>query len=123
MTVAPLKRVGRTTITVERDSGGQTLVDGFVQDSPKTILTMIANVQPALQMNRMILLPEGDRSKQAIFVITRQELFMADEGLTQPKKADVIVWKGKRWEVKMAFHYEMGVRDHCEVIAIREDDV
>lgn len=123
MTVAPLKRVGRVSIDVVRDTGGQSIVNGFIVNGSTTTLTMIANVQPALQMNRMLLLPEGDRSKQAIFVITRQELLMANEGTDPPTKADVILWKGLRWEVKMAFHYEMGVRDHCEVIAIREDDV
>lgn len=123
MSVAPLSRVGRTTIQVERDTGGQTIVHGKPVESPKTILTMIANVQPALQMNRMMLLPEGDRSKQAILVFTVAELKMADEGLALPTKADVVLWKGKRWEVKMAFNYEMGVMDHCESICIREDDV
>ena len=123
MSVAPLRRVGRTTIQVERDTGGQTIVHGKPVESPKTILSMVANVQPALQMNRMNLLPEGDRSKQAILVFTVQELKMADEGLNFPTKADVVIWKGKRWEVKMAFNYEMGVMDHCESICVREDDV
>ena len=123
MSVAPLRRVGRTTIQVERDTGGQTIVHGKPVESPKTILNMVANVQPALQMNRMNLLPEGDRSKQAILVFTVQELKMADEGLALPTKADVVIWKGKRWEVKMAFNYEMGVMDHCEAICVREDDV
>ena len=123
MSIAPLRRVGRTTIQVERDTGGQTIVHGKPVESPKTILNMVANVQPALQMNRMNLLPEGDRSKQAILVFTVQELKMADEGLNFPTKADVVIWKGKRWEVKMAFNYEMGVMDHCEAICVREDDV
>ena len=124
MLVAPLAKVGKVSVLVLRDSGaGGGWVDGEYIESPKTTVTIVANIQPALTNNMMRTLPEGERTKQAIAIYSRQELFMAEEGIATPRKADVVSWDGKQWEVHYSMTYKMGILNHCEAIALRLDDV
>lgn len=116
-----LNRVGRIQLRVERYSTGS-WVDGEWQDGMNTLSYVSANVQPNLSWNMTRMLTEGDRSKQAIAIYSIQPLLMAEEGVAG-KKADIVTWQGKRWQVKSVMTYQMGVLNHSESVAVRVDDV
>jgi len=116
-----LSRVGRIQLPVERYSAGS-WVNGEWEDGLTTLSYVSANVQPNLSWNMTRMLTEGDRSKQAIAIYSIQPLQMAEEGIAA-KKADVVIWQGKRWQVKSVMTYQMGVLDHSESVAVRVDDV
>lgn len=117
------RRTGRVNITVRRDSVGGEWVDGeWVNATPVTITTL-GNVQPSLNWNQMQMLDVGERTKQAIAIYCNDELMMASEGLTNPRKPDIVLWDGYEWEVVRSMTYKMGILNHCEAIALRLDDV
>ena len=117
-----LKAVGRIDLPVERYSSGSWGSDGEWTDGAVTNLTVKANVQPNLNWNMTRMLPEGDRSKQAIAIYSIQPLVMAEEG-TEAKRADVVSWQGHKWQVKAVLTYQMGVLNHSESVAVKVDVV
>lgn len=117
------RRTGRVNITVQRDSTGGDYVDGEWVDAHRTTITTLGNIQPSLNWNQMQMLDAGERTKQAIAVYCNHELMMASEGLTNPRKADIVLWDGYEWEVVRSMIYKMGILNHCEAIALRLDDV
>jgi hypothetical protein len=117
------RRTGRTCFTVTRDSVGGEWIDGEWYEAIKTNVQLLGNIQPSLNWNQMQTLDAGERTKQAIAIYCNGELYMASEGLTQPRKADIVHWDGYEWEVVRSMTYKMGVLDHCEAIAFRKDDV
>ena len=121
MSTPLFSRVGKVNTTVTRSNGG-----GYVLGKwtllPTTNIYITANIQPNPTFNQMRTLPEGDRTKQAIAIYSKQELFMAEEGTANPKKADIVDWDGKKWEVKVSITYKMGILNHCEAVAVRLDD-
>lgn len=115
---------GRVKICYRRDCVGGEYVHGEWVDNPALKeLHTIGNIQPNLNWNQTRLLPEGDRSKRAIVIYCNDELRMAEQGLEQPREADIVLWKGKSWKVMYSMFYQMGVLDHCEAIAIMVDQV
>lgn len=115
---------GRVNICVERDcSGGEYIHGEWIENAALKEFTTIGNIQPNLNWNQTRLLPEGDRTKQAIAIYCNKELLMADEGLEKPREADIVLWQGKRWKVMHSMYYQMGVLDHCEAIGIMVDAV
>jgi hypothetical protein len=121
MSIPKFSRVGKVVVTVLRSNGGS-YINGRWQGSTPTPVSVTANIQPNLTFNQMRTLSEGDRTKQAIAIYSKEELFMAEEGTTSPKKADIVNWDGKQWEVKSSMTYKMGVLNHCESVAVRLDD-
>lgn len=121
MITAKLISVKNIQLPVERYGTGN-WVNGEWDDGAITNITIKANVQPSLTWNLMRMLAEGDRSKQAIAIYSVEPLVMAEEG-SSAKKADVVLWQGKRWQVKSVMTYEMGILNHTESVAVRVDDV
>lgn len=119
---------GRVALEVLRDTGGHYDDDGIWVDGVRETVYVTANVQPANRFNLQQQLKEGDRSRSSILILSYDPLYTADDranplGNPQVKtKADIVVWKGKYWELRTSDSYEMGVLDHWECIAILMDD-
>lgn len=110
-----------TPIVVTRPAaGGDYGVRGFyeVGGAPATINTT-ASVQPATGKD-LLLLPEADRTKEAIKVYTATDLFTDDIELSRP--ADLIAYDGRMFKVKSTTPYKMGQLDHTKAIAVRDDE-
>lgn len=126
MRYPPLAKVGKVCITYERDVVGGEYVDGEWVASTKQQFTTHGNIQPNINFNQRMLLPEGDRSKNCIAVYCIAELLQAEEGDKSQglgREGDKVLWQGKKWEVKSSMFYQMGVLNHCEAVCLRVDDV
>lgn len=129
MKIMPLTSpTGRVKLQAYRHKGGYYNEDGFWVTGGYEPFTVTANVQPALRWNQQQQLPEGDRGKKSILILSYKGLEVADDrvdpqGDPQVKtKADIVKWKNQLWEIKTSDPYEMGVLDHWECIAVRVDD-
>ena len=118
------KLLGVKSVQIQVDRYGVGSWDGNGEWTDGLISTVYikANIQPNLSGNMMRMLPEGDRSKQAIAIYSVEPLIMAEEGL-QAKKADVVYWSGYKWQVKAVMTYAMGILNHSESVAVRLDSV
>lgn len=129
MKIMPLTSpTGRVKLQAYRYVGGYYDDLGMWVDGGYKPFTVIANVQPANRWNLQQQLKEGDRAKKSILILAYGALEVADDRMNpkgEPQiktKADIVLWKGKLWEVKTSEPYEMGVLDHWECIAVRVDD-
>lgn len=129
MKIMPLRSpTGRVKLQAYRHTGGHYDELGMWVGGGYAPFTVIANVQPANRWNQQQQLKEGDRAKKSILILCYEGLVVADDrrdpkGNPQEKtKADLVLWKGQLWEVKVSEPYEMGVLDHWECIAVRVDD-
>lgn len=121
----PNSKIGRTTpqfllthklpITVKRYGEGS-WVDGYFVNSVETTLNIEANVQP-LKGRELLTLPEADRTKESIKVYCVETLNTVEE--VGQKKADIIIWEGKRFQAIKPMTYKMGVLDHTKTICYR----
>lgn len=121
MRTPPYARVGRVNIAVDRPQQGAYLHGEWIEPEVVSFIT-VGNIQPNLVWNQMQKLPEGDRSKNAIAIYCNKELLQAREGVLA-RKADIVHYDCRKWEVKVSMMYRMGVLDHCEAVAIQLDDV
>lgn len=122
MLAPKLLGVKSVQIQVDRYGVGGWDNNGEWTDGVISTVYVKANVQPNLSGNMMRMLPEGDRSKQAIAIYSVEPLIMAEEG-SQAKKADVVYWSGYKWQVKAVMTYAMGILNHSESVAVRLDSV
>lgn len=121
----PNSKIGRTIpqfllthkvpIQVKRYGEGA-WVDGYFINDVETTLDVEANVQP-LRGHELITLPEADRTKDSIKVYCVETLNTVEE--VGQKKADIVIWEGKRFQAIKTMTYKMGVLDHTKTICYR----
>lgn len=110
---------GMVDVKVSRRFGGSYVNGNWVKATPTTI-TITANIQPVMKSTDTMLLPEGDRSKEAIKVYTTTPLYQRKEG-ANPIDGDIISWDGKSFEVIKVISYKMGILDHHKAMCIRKE--
>ena len=106
-------------VEVKRFEQGE-YVKGVWKDGTSSSITIKANVQPVIRSYDTILLPDGDKSKEAIKIFTTFELRQVQAG-ESPIAADVILWEGREWEVKKSVTWRMGILNHTEALAVRKE--
>ena len=114
-----LPLTGSVKVCVRRSVAGSRVKGVYVSPPPKRI-SISANIQPMIKSTDTMMLPEGDRSKEAIKIYTTTALFSVREG-TNSVVADVIEWQGSEWEIVKVVHYQMGVLDHFKALAVRKE--
>lgn len=121
MITPQLLSVNKIKVIVERANTGEWLHGKWV-NAERTLITVDANIQPALMGNQAKRLPEGDRTKRSIVIYSIQELLMTREGDTA-RLGDIVHYDGEKWEVRSAITYKMNILNHCESIAVLLDEV
>jgi hypothetical protein len=110
---------GVVEVTVSRIAGGSWIKGVWTADSPES-LQIKANIQPVLKSTDTMILPEAERSKEAIKVYTTSPLYQRLEG-SSPREGDIISWDGKLFEVRKVSEYKMGILNHFKAIAVRKE--
>jgi hypothetical protein len=105
-----------TPIVVTRPaSGGSFDARGFyVTGGVPTTINTTASVQPASSKD-LLLLPEGERTRETVKVYTATELFTVDVVASRP--ADRFVYDGRTFEVLNVSTFKMGQLDHTKALA------
>ena len=116
--VPPFQLTKSVMIDVER-AGTQGYYDenGRWVEATRVVVSMGANVQPAKGWD-LLKFPEADRSEDWIKVYTRDNvntLYEGDGGV----EADIVIWNSKRYQVKNAMTYQMGILNHTKALAVR----
>ena len=118
-------RLGKKDYKVLRNVAGTTNYDeyGEVVEGTWKEITIRANIQGALEYNKMRMTNAGDVSKDTISVRSNQDLYKArvDEN-GKALLADRIFYKGTYWEVKEDIDYNNLRTAHIEVLATRLDE-
>lgn len=118
-------RLGKKDYKVLRNVAGTTNYDeyGEVVEGTWKEITIRANIQGALEYNKMRMSNAGDISKDTISVRSNQDLYKArvDEN-GKALLADRIFYKGTYWEVKEDIDYNNLRTAHIEVLATRLDE-
>ena len=121
MTIPLFLSVGKSTYTFTRRAGSY--VNGRWLDGAATTFTIACNIQPNIQGNMTKLLPEGDRSKYSIVILTNgiaQSVRTSHEG-SGLLKGDEVTWNGDVYEVREINFYNLGVLDHYMALAVRKE--
>ena len=118
-------RLGKKKYKVLRNTSGSSNYDeyGEVVEGIWTEIEIVANIQGALEYNKMRMTNAGDVSKDTISVRSNQDLYKArvdDNG--NALLADRIFYKGTYWEVKEDIDYNNLRTAHIEVLATRLDE-
>ena len=118
-------RLGKKKYKVLRNTSGSSNYDeyGEVVEGIWTEIEIVANIQGALEYNKMRMTNAGDVSKDTISVRSNQDLYKArvdDNG--NALLADRIFYKGTYWEVKEDVDYNNLRTAHIEVLATRLDE-
>lgn len=108
----------KATNLIRPPSGEYDRKGNWVQGNP-TISTAMMNIQP-IKGNRLVTLPDAFRSKESIMMFTNYLLRGLESG-ERGYKGDLIIHQGVPYRVHVVQAYTMGVRDHIEAYAIRED--
>lgn len=122
MTTSPqFLNVKKVTVVIRRPTAGSYVMGRWVQPTTAERVTIQANVQPVRTTKELMLLPEGDRTKDSLKLYTTTKLQGRQEGATV-KTGDTFVWTdGHTYEVVVAHTYEMGVLNHTKAIAVRKE--
>lgn len=121
MTIAAYSSIAMTNYAFTRRSGSY--VNGRWSDGSATTFTLKCTIQPHLSGNMNIVLPEGDRSRKRIFIITQgisTQLRTAKEGASL-LKGDEVTWNGEVYEIYEVLTYNIGTLDSCQAIALRKE--
>lgn len=113
--------VGKKCYTFTRRSGSY--VNGRWLDGEPTYFSVQCNIQPNVAGKMVKLLPEGDRSKYSIFIITDgicKDIKTSKEGASL-QKGDEVTWNGDVFEVREINLYSLGVLDSYQCIAVRKE--
>lgn len=113
--------VGKATYTFTRRAGSY--VNGRWLDGAATTFTIKCNIQPNAAGKMTRLLPEGDRSRHSIFIITdgiAQSLRTSKEG-SGLLKGDEVMWNGDVYEIREVNLYNLGVLDSYQALAVRKE--
>jgi hypothetical protein len=101
-----------------RRKGEGSYVDGEWVESPETLITIEANVQP-VQFREIMMMPESERTKEWIKIYSVSEIRTAVEG-PGGWEADFVDWDGYSYRVMKSKKYVMGILDHYCAYAARE---
>lgn len=123
--------VGKTTLTIKRTSAGIYDANGDYIETPGygdegvVTITAVGNLQPNLTRNEMMLLPEGERSKQTLKFYTATPLRMRREG-EDGHNADEFDWtdangETNTYQVMKVMNYQMGVLNHWKCLCVRKE--
>lgn len=118
-------RLGKKDYKVLRNVAGNTNYDeyGEVVEGTWEEITIRANIQGALEYNKMRMSNAGDISKDTISVRSNQDLYKARVDVNgKALLADRIFYKGTYWEVKEDVDYNNLRTAHIEVLATRLDE-
>lgn len=118
-------RLGKKKYTVLRNisSGGNYDEYGEVIEGVWETIEITANIQGALEYNKMRMTNAGDVSKDTISVRSNQDLYKSRVDVNgQALLADRIFYKGTYWEVKEDIDYNNLRTAHIEVLATRLDE-
>lgn len=121
MTTPLFLSVGKATYTFTRRT--MSYVNGRALDSASSTFTIKCNIQPNASGKMTKLLPEGDRSKHSIFIITdgiSQSLRTSKEG-SALQRGDEVTWNGDVYEVREVNFYNLGVLDSYQALAVRKE--
>ena len=121
MTVPYFLSTGQSTYTFTRRSGSY--INGRWSDGAASTFTVKCNIQPNVTGSMTRLLPEGDRSKKSIVILTQgiaNEVRTSKEG-SGLLKGDEVSWEGDVYEVREIFKYSLGVLDSYQGIAVRKE--
>jgi hypothetical protein len=117
MSVPAFKLTGYVPIKIKRRGEGTYEQGNWIPASP-TFVTISANVQPILAKDGTKILPEGDFSKGAIKLYSREPFYERKEGF-DGTGSDVIEWEGEEYEVMKVIKYSMKVLDHYMAVALQ----
>ena len=118
-------RLGKKKYKVLRNESGASNYDeyGEVIEGVWNEIEIIANIQGALEYNKMRMTNAGDVSKDTISVRSNQDLYKARvDNNGNALLADRIFYKGTYWEVKEDIDYNNLRTAHIEVLATRLDE-
>ena len=118
-------RLGKKKYKVLRNESGASNYDeyGEVVEGAWEEIEIIANIQGALEYNKMRMTNAGDVSKDTISVRSNQDLYKARVDVNgNALLADRIFYKGTYWEVKEDIDYNNLRTAHIEVLATRLDE-
>ena len=118
-------RLGKKKYTVLRNVASGENYDeyGEVIEGVWETIEIVANIQGALEYNKMRMTNAGDVSKDTISVRSNQDLYKARVDVNgQALLADRILYKGTYWEVKEDIDYNNLRTAHIEVLATRLDE-
>ena len=118
-------RLGKKDYKVLRNVAGTTNYDeyGEVVEGTWQEITIRANIQGALEHNKMRMSNAGDISKDTISVRSNQDLYKARVDVNgKALLADRILYKNTYWEVKEDVDYNNLRTAHIEVLATRLDE-
>lgn len=105
---------GSIQLTLIRRGNGSYVRGRWVDDSTPDSVTITANVQP-VSPKEILMLPESDRTRDAVKVFSKSEIRTAKEG---SHVADQFVFDGTTYEVRKVKKWQMGVLDHYWAIAV-----
>lgn len=121
MTTPLFQKVGKTTLNIKRKTQGSYVNGRWVEGTDEYPVCIEANVQPKLTNTELMLLPEGDRTTNALKVYTTFPLRQRVEG-SSPVDGDRFDWvDGFTYEVVVTHTYVMGVLNHTKAIAVRKE--
>ena len=118
-------RLGKKIYKVLRNVSGVSNYDeyGEVIEGTWEEIEIVANIQGALEYNKMRMTNAGDVSKDTISVRSNQDLYKARVDVNgSALLADRIFYKGTYWEVKEDIDYNNLRTAHIEVLATRLDE-
>jgi hypothetical protein len=106
-------------ITVIRETKSGSYVRGIWTPGKASEFEIQATVEP-LDGQDLLLIPEGERTKEMIRIYSELELKTADEACA--RKADVVRYQGKLYEVHKVKTWTQLI-PHFETIAISKSDL
>jgi hypothetical protein len=106
-------------LQVRRDAQAGSYINGHWVEGKTQTLNIMATVEP-LSGNDLLLLPEGERTKEAIRIYTDSELKTVDE--FAKRKADVVNYFGKCFEVQVVKRWTQLI-PHFACIAVNKTDL
>lgn len=101
-------------LTVIRTSKDGSYVLGKYVPGKESTFKIRGTVEP-LSAQMMMLLPEGERTKESIRIYTANELNTVDA--LNGRKADVVCYRGKQYEVHLVKHWTSLI-PHYAVVAV-----
>ena len=114
-----IERFGQT-VTVTR-SGPGFAVNGTWVKGPVSTFAAYASIQP-LRPRELLILPEGERTRERIRAYTNTRLLVADE--TTQAMGDRLSWNGRDYEVQQCETWQDGRDTYYKAIAVLvEQDV
>jgi len=96
----------------------------WIEGERKTPIPFKGNAQPT-SGKQMELLPDGKRNSEAITVRAPIGMSFTTAEPREQRSGDIIVWKGKEYEVQVARPWDSGLNlpvDHWELIATRDKE-